>query len=197
MIIKTTEITQNDIFRLRIIYFRVYKLKYLFGAAILFVLFNLVAFALKGEDLLGKEFFIFTLLSFALILCLPLLIGLYYYVAGRVKKETVVFQHPLTYIFTETDLQISGYKTNTTSDWSDFYNYMEDKNAFYLFISSVQAYIIPKRYFSNEEIKNVRNLLEKNVIKRSVKGIRIVTYIFSGIFFLGFIATLISIFQNN
>ena len=191
MIEKTIEITRKDIFRLRLEasnqtrYFL-----YALASGIFFAISLIINFIFKGN--LSDRFVFYT--SIALIIVLPLYLFLQYYYAGRIKKETVAFQHPFTYQISESMFHSKGYKIETSIDWNDFYNCIESKNAFYLLISSMQAYIVPKRHFLEDELSEIRRIITPFSKKKPSIFIRIIAFIISAIFIISALTNIITLF---
>lgn len=190
LIEKTVELTQKDIFGLRMVYLKDTRLLHLFVVVFLFGITNLIL------NFIGKTDTTLYLLSLLLVLLLPAYLLLSYYMAKVIKKETVVFNHPMTFTMNEEELQVNGYRTATAIDWSDFVAYMEDKNAFYFLISSLQAYLLPKRYLDKDELDNVHFILSNHLKKRKNKVLRIISTIACFIFVLAITANVFSICQN-
>jgi len=190
LIEKEFELTLKDIFRLRVVHLRDTWMLYAFMVAFLFGVTNLALnFVGKGDSFLY-------LLSLLLVLLFPLYFLAAYYVARTVKKETVIFNYPMKFSIDEEGLKVAGYKTATAISWPDFVSYMEDKHAFYFFISSLQAYLLPKRQLNETELKQVHSFLNKNLKKKKNRLLRVISFIACVLFSLAVITNIYTIFQR-
>jgi hypothetical protein len=191
MIEKTVEITQKDIFKLR---FEASKqarhLMYALAAGIIFAASTIILSFVRGSHL---DMFLFYC-SLVLILLIPIYILLQYYVASKIKKETVVFHHPFTYKITDEEFSVKGYKTETSIDWKDMHDCVEGKNAFYFLISSMQAYLFPKRYLQKEEIDEIRTVTTPYSKKKSLKIFKVSAIIITVILLGGTLVNILSMF---
>ena len=190
LIEKEFELTLKDIFRLHVVHLRDTWMLHAFVVAFLFGVTNL-ALNFVGE---GSPYLY--LLSLLLVLLLPLYFFVAYYVAKTVKKETVIFNHPMKFSIDEEGLKVEGYKTATAISWSDFVSYMEDKHTFYFLISSLQANLLPKRYLNETELEYLYFILNKNLKKKKNKVFRIISSIACIIFSLAVITNIYSICQS-
>lgn len=191
MIEKTVEITKDDIFKLRFEAARHMRFFLCaFAAGILFAASTVMLTIVKKNSF---DMFLFYC-SLLLVILIPIYILLQYYIAGKIKKETVAFHHPFTYRISDEGLSIKGYKTESATDWADLHDCVEGKNAFYFLISSMQAYLIPKRYLKQEEIDDIRLLTAPYVKKRSIKIIKVSAIIITVILILGTLVNITSMF---
>lgn len=176
MIQRTIEINRTDIFRMRLAYLHESRLSYLFISAFLFCLTCLIPETVFSNNP------IFRIFSFLMVLVFPLYFLLLYFIAGRILKETVFFQHPITYSFDKGHLNVEGYNISTSIYWPDFYNWIEDEYAYYLFISSVQVFLIPKRFFEDRELFEISNVFKMVLYRKKMIFLRILSYIFAAFF---------------
>ena len=84
--------------------------------------------------------------------------------AKKLLKQNVFFQHDISVELSEEGMKQDTYNSNVFLKWEDAYNYFESKKNFAVFISEQTAYVIPKRIFSEEEIKQISQLLKDNII---------------------------------
>jgi hypothetical protein len=61
---------------------------------------------------------------------------------------------------------------NTSLEYNKFYAYYENKNYYYLYVDKVNALILPKREFDNNEISTINNYFSKSIKKAPVISIR-------------------------
>lgn len=57
-------------------------------------------------------------------------------------------------------------------EYSKFYSYYENKNYFYLYVDKINAIILPKREFSQEELTEIGNRFQKNIRKTSLISLK-------------------------
>lgn len=83
----------------------------------------------------------------------------------------------------------------TSLEYSKFYSYYEGKNYYYLYVDKVNALILPKREFTDEEISKINNYLEPNIKKTPIINTKnILGIIFSLTLLVCIITLLISMF---
>lgn len=111
--------------------------------------------------------------------------------SAKMKNETAVFKHPIRYYISEESLKVEAYQSSSTLLWQDAFKYIEDKDAFYVYISSVQAYILPKRFFAEEQKAVFRSILTEKVKRRKPVFSRIFCVIFSVTFLLAVVSIFI------
>jgi hypothetical protein len=95
-----------------------------------------------------------------------------YFMSKRLIQSPTM-QHPITFKASNESLHIKGHQFVSELLWKDAFDYSEDKRSFYVYTSAVQAYIMPKRFFNNVEINEIRNVITKNVVKQKRTGRRI------------------------
>ena len=89
-----------------------------------------------------------------------------YAIAEKVLKQTVAFQHDIFVEFSEQGFKQEVYNSNSFLKWSDAFKYFESKKTFAIFLTEQQVYIIPKRFFTTDEIAAISKLLKDNVISK-------------------------------
>lgn len=72
----------------------------------------------------------------------------------KVEKEVVI---------DETGIRASNEFGNYSSGWQDVFKASESKKAFYIYISKLQAHIIPKRFLDPGEDKKIRELVKQHL----------------------------------
>lgn len=53
----------------------------------------------------------------------------------------------------------------TSLEYDKFYSYYENKNYFYLYVDKINALILPKREFNDEELAYIDEILSKKIIR--------------------------------
>lgn len=187
MIELETKLNRRDIFNLQLMY---YKDTYM---GISFIVLFLAGILSLIQTVHAGTFDIFHVFFPVIALVLPLaFLFQAYWIAKKTITETTVFHYPITYQITSEYLNIKSYQSTSQILWKDVHNQLEDKNSFYVYISSLQAFIIPKRDLKENEIQEVQKILIENVIKKKKTGKRVLA-IFMTIIFVLYI---ISIFIN-
>ncbi len=108
-------------------------------------------------------FIIFFIVSIFLLVSVIFVFTLY----SMNKKNSKSFYciHSITFedenLIEETEFNKNIYK------WSGIYDYNENKEYIGIFVSKLQAHIIPKKALSNEEIENILNILKFKVSKKT------------------------------
>lgn len=74
-------------------------------------------------------------------------------------------------------LEENKYKEITSNgenslEYNKFHSYYESKNYFYLYVDKVNALILPKREFSNDEITTINTYFEKSIKRTSIFNFR-------------------------
>ncbi|MDR2885889.1 MAG: YcxB family protein [Rikenellaceae bacterium] len=94
--------------------------------------------------------------------------------AKKIKKENASFRQPIRYRVSEELLHVEAYQGASDIRWADAWDAVEYKTAYYVFLSSVQAMILPKRYFTPEEQAQISQLLKTVFPVRKKQGRRVV-----------------------
>lgn len=97
-------------------------------------------------------------------------IPLMVYVRTRKYYESNKNLHkPITYEFTDNGIELSGEDISSRYLWENVYQVRESKNMFYIYQSKAIANLLPKRYFSAEEIVEFRDLVKRKGIKSKLR----------------------------
>lgn len=97
-------------------------------------------------------------------------------------------------------LEENKYKEITSNgpselEYKNFYSYYENKNYFYLYVDKVNALILPKREFNNEELSIISNNFNAHIKKTSIFNFKtILGFAFSLALVVSMIALVISMF---
>ena len=97
------------------------------------------------------------------IIAIVAIISSPYSIAKKLFKQNVFFQHDIFIELSEDGMKQDVYNSNSFLKWTDAYKYFESKKIFAVFISEQQAYIIPKRIFTENEIATVSRILRNNI----------------------------------
>jgi hypothetical protein len=146
------------------------KKKLIISIIIYLLLFTLCFIYFLSNNGFDLETFKISLFIFVPICFLYIILTIFankFYV--KVKSKNVFKSN--TFINRETFYTINIEGISSSSDygnmkikWGDLYKVLEDENSLYLFISKIQALIIPKRFFDNsEDISFLKEKVLKNV----------------------------------
>lgn len=159
-----TQVTLND--NLRAAFYFTYSRPLTIWALVLAVFF-IVSFCINGIDWETNGIRAFFLLFLTLyILCIPLFL---YLNTKRHYKSNKKLQKEITYEFTYETIDLKGEGFTSSFQWKDAYLVRESKNLFYIYSSKSIANILPKRYFSTEEMQEFRNLVKQSGVKSKLK----------------------------
>ena len=120
-----------------------------------------------------------TNLNLVFALCVALIVGVLIFIVGslislvkvkNVWKSSIPLRGLYEMTFTDGGIyQVSEIGTANLS-YDKFYKVYETKMAFYVYVSSVQAMIVPKRCFENaEDVRTVREFFVRNVDKKKLR----------------------------
>ncbi len=88
----------------------------------------------------------------------------------NIFKTQCIFLEVWHYDFTESGIEMNSEYSSGKTAWKNIYEILETKSYFLIFISKVQAYILPKRCFTTyEEIVSFRQLLRNYGAKEKAK----------------------------
>ncbi len=182
MVEKKVEISRDDIFGLQLISLKDSYSYYFFGLAFLCGLMLLIKGIIGGFKDAMDVFLAVVFLLMPLVVLFSC-----YRNSVKLRKETVAFLHPLLYCMSEESFAFESYNSKGSLRWEDIFKYLEDKRSFYVYISSLQAYIIPKSFFSGEEQQEIRALLQSRVVSKAKKGRRLFSLLLIALllFFMG------------
>lgn len=54
---------------------------------------------------------------------------------------------------------------NYSAGWHNVYKAVESKKAFYIYVSKIQAHIIPKKYITADEADIIKSLIKQNLVR--------------------------------
>lgn len=74
-------------------------------------------------------------------------------------------QEEITYTFTDEKVNTKGETFDGDFLWETVYRIKENKNWFLIYQSKTTMNMIPKKYFSDNQISELRSLIEKNNVK--------------------------------
>ncbi len=104
---------------------------------------------------------------------------LWFWISRTQKRQTVAFNRPITYRISEEALSVESHHGTVVIPWADVFSRTEDKHAFYVYISSMQGYILPKRCFTREQGRETRRILKSSVREKKYITLRIFVILLS------------------
>ncbi len=152
-----------------------YTLTLLFGVSVFMVA---VLVDSVGENSFASSDIIFLLpvVLFFVFLFMP------YILAKKTITQNTFFKDEFEISVDEEEFRISTTKTHSAMPLKDAHGYREDKRVIALYIMQNQAFLIPKRIFTNEELKEISELLRKNVKRKGSKFFQVFTIVFAVLF---------------
>ncbi|MDF3000114.1 MAG: YcxB-like protein [Bacillota bacterium] len=143
-----------------------------------FLLFQILAAICSGGAILGRLSGAAEVANWYYYVCiafLGLIIFQYFVFEASVKKflrsDHLVVGSERTITISDAGLQEEGGRENSSGSyqWEIFYCAYETKKYFYLYLNTMQAIILPKRYFLPEEMDFLRELIQVKMVKRYYK----------------------------
>lgn len=78
-------------------------------------------------------------------------------------------QETITYTFTEEKICVEGETFDTDFTWDTVYKVKENKDWFLIYQSAQVMNMVPKKYFTREQIPELRNMVKTNHIKARLR----------------------------
>lgn len=98
------------------------------------------------------------------VLSVPYYFWIHYSRANRAVKDSRVYRNPVTYVFTEKGISVSGPTFRAESDWSNVSEVVETRSAIVLSPSVVSLTVLPKRCFPDSStVATLRELMRSHV----------------------------------
>lgn len=76
---------------------------------------------------------------------------------------------PITYEFTYEGIELNSDDLHSNFPWENVHKVKESKNLFYIYQSKVLANIVPKRFFSPQEMLEFRELVKRKGVKSKLR----------------------------
>lgn len=105
--------------------------------------------------------------------------------AARTKRENPSFQRPIIYRITGESLETEAYQGTSRVLWDDAWYGQEGRANYYVYISSMQAMILPRRAFTPEEQAELSALFAERFPKKPFRGKRILFAVLTAFIGLG------------
>jgi hypothetical protein len=123
-------------------------------------------FTLTGEkDLMSIVLNLFPIVLFILIYWLLTKMNLSFFTKKIMSgSDNSSMYGNRTMIFTEDGIEVKTAESNSSLKWSMVKRLGETSDYFFLYISAVSAYIVPKKKIATTEIENLKILFEKKIL---------------------------------
>lgn len=79
-------------------------------------------------------------------------------------------QEEISYTFTEENIQTKGETFDGDFTWKTVYRVKENKDWFLIYQSKTTMNMIPKKYFTKNQILELRSLIQKNDVKTKLRN---------------------------
>jgi len=161
-----TQVTADDNIRMA---FNIY---YSRPAAIIIVvlgslfLVTLLACLVQGIEFNGMSYFYLFLFGIVFLLTTPLIL---YFNTKKQYESNKSLQQVITYEFTEEKILLTSASISSDFPWENVYMVRETKSLFLIYQSRAVANLLPKRFFSAEEIIEFRDLAKRKVSKTKLR----------------------------
>jgi len=95
-------------------------------------------------------------------IAVPLIV---YYRAKKTYRTIKNIDLPITYEFTDSKIELTSGELHSTIPWDNVYKVGESKSLFYIYQSKGIANLLPKRFFTDDQIAGFRELVKKSGVK--------------------------------
>lgn len=79
-------------------------------------------------------------------------------------------QESITYIFTDNKIRMVGETFDEDVTWSSVYKIKENKDWFLIYQSAKVMNMVPKKFFTKEQISELRNMIKANHVKAKLRN---------------------------
>lgn len=79
-------------------------------------------------------------------------------------------QESITYIFTDNKIRMVGETFDEDVPWSSVYKIKENKDWFLIYQSAKVMNMVPKKFFTKEQISELRNMIKANHVKAKLRN---------------------------
>lgn len=147
-----------------------FNIKNSFPRIIIFSLIILAIFGLNfsNAEYNSKEIFKSASIWFAAVFVF-IIIRSYFRLKNAFHSNKKI-QEEIVYTFTEEKVQTKGETFDGDFTWNTVHRVKETKDWFLIYQSKTTMNMIPKKYFSQSEIIELRNIIEKNNVKARLRN---------------------------
>lgn len=79
-------------------------------------------------------------------------------------------QESITYIFTDNKIRMVGETFDEDVPWSSVYKIKENKDWFLIYQSAKVMNMVPKKFFTKDQVSELRNMIKTNNIKAKLRN---------------------------
>lgn len=137
------------------------------------ILFSLIILAVLGLNFYNtevetKEIFRSAMIWFA-VLFVFIVVRSYFRLKNAFYSNKKI-QEKIIYTFTEEKVQTKGETFDGDFSWNTIYRVKENKDWFLIYQSKTTMNMIPKKYFTKNQIQELRSLILKNNVKAKLRN---------------------------
>lgn len=137
------------------------------------ILFSLIILAVLGLNFYNtevetKEIFRSAMIWFA-VLFVFIVVRSYFRLKNAFYSNKKI-QEKIIYTFTEEKVQTKGETFDGDFTWNTIYRVKENKDWFLIYQSKTTMNMIPKKYFTKNQIQELRSLILKNNVKAKLRN---------------------------
>lgn len=136
------------------------------------IIFSLIILAVLGLNLYNteidtKEIFRSAMIWFA-VLFVFIVVRSYFRLKNTFYSNKKI-QEKIVYTFTEENIQTKGETFDGDFTWKTVYKVKENKDWFLIYQSKLTMNMIPKKYFTKEQILELRSIIKNNNVKAKLR----------------------------
>lgn len=137
------------------------------------IIFSLIIIFFLGLNLYNverdtQEFFKSASIWFVVVLVF-IIVRTYFRLKNTFYSNKKI-QEEITYIFTEEKVQTKGNTFDGDFTWNTVYKVKETKDWFLIYQSKLTMNMVPKKYFSGNQIAELRKTIESNHVKAKLRN---------------------------
>ena len=137
------------------------------------ILFSLIILAVLGLNFYNTEVETKEIFRSAIIWFAVLFVFIVFRSYFRLKNafySNKKIQEKIIYTFTEEKVQTKGETFDGDFSWNTIYRVKENKDWFLIYQSKTTMNMIPKKYFTKNQIQELRSLILKNNVKAKLRN---------------------------
>ncbi|KFF00224.1 hypothetical protein IX39_06080 [Chryseobacterium formosense] len=137
------------------------------------IIFSLIILVFLGLNLYNTEYDIREIFRSAVIWLLIVVVFMMVRSYFRLKNafySNKKIQEKISYTFTEEKIHTKGETFDGEFTWKTVHRVKENKDWFLIYQSKTTMNMIPKKYFTKDQIRELRNLVQKNNVKAKLRN---------------------------
>ncbi|MCX8525448.1 YcxB family protein [Chryseobacterium formosus] len=136
------------------------------------IIFSLIILAVLGLNLYNteidtKEIFRSAMIWFA-VLFVFIVVRSYFRLKNTFYSNKKI-QEKIVYTFTKENIQTKGETFDGDFTWKTVYKVKENKDWFLIYQSKLTMNMVPKKYFTKEQILELRSIIKNNNVKAKLR----------------------------